>query len=72
MQHRTVHGDACICHSCAATTSTGDAVTQPDGELCAHVHLGGRGAVAARGDSRIGISGRQQSAPVVAREARLQ
>jgi hypothetical protein len=74
MQHQTVHGNACICHSCAQTTGTEVPLTQPYSEVCAHLPVAGRRAdVAPRGDylARIYIVGRPPSAAVIPRAARL-
>lgn len=64
MQHRTVHGDACICHSCAPTSSEG----------CKHLPVEGlRADIAPGGDdlAQIYIAGRPPSVPAIRREARL-
>jgi hypothetical protein len=74
MQHRTVHGDACICHSCTSITGTGMPLRQPYGEVCAHPPVEGRRAdIAPPGDypTQIYSAGRPPSAPVIPREARL-
>jgi hypothetical protein len=73
MQHQTVHGDACICHSCAPTAGS-VALTPPHSKVCAHPPVDGLHAdVASRGDylAQIFIGGRPPSAPVTAREARI-
>ena len=64
MQHRTVHGDACICHSCARATS----------DVFNHPPVDGRRAdIAPSGDylAQIYSGGRSPSAPATPREARL-
>lgn len=64
MQHPTVHGDACICHSCAQTTS----------DMCKQQPVDGRRAdIAPCGDdlAQSCIAGRPPSAAATPREARL-
>jgi hypothetical protein len=73
MQHQTVHGDACICHSCARTTGSGVGAARRDGEVCTQVYLEVGAEVASRGDflAEINRAGRPLPAPVIVREARL-
>jgi hypothetical protein len=75
MQHQAVHGDACICHSCAPTTGTAVPLTQPYSGVCPQLPLAGRRAEVGRRDdylAQIYIAGRPLSAPVIPGEARLQ
>jgi hypothetical protein len=73
MQHQTVHGDACSCHSCARTTGSEVRAARREGEGCTQVYLGAGAEVPSRGDflAEINRAGRLLSAPVIAREARL-